>query len=224
MPLPAPTPTPVPVPVSVSVGILRALGVLRDASSAPRGGWCTIGNMDTAATGTTAIPHLDLLDDLLRRVDNERVVTQPGLVEYGNWEILDRWVVRGTAVDHWHGERGHGDWTGTTFEQPEDAARSIATSAAGQLRARNGLSRAHWLLDRAEELPAGFTLATTYGQTVLDWELGGTLHRAWFGAPGFVAPAVAFATVARVPVDEIEQCALQEDSRGAFAEASSKAS
>lgn len=212
------------LPVRVAVDILLALGALRDVSSALRSGWCTIGNMDSAATGTTAIPHLGLLDDLLHRAGHDRVVTQPGLVEYGNWEILDRWVVRGTAVDHWHGERGHGDWTGTTFERPADAARSIATSAVGQLRAQAGLSRGHWLLGRAEELPAGFTLATTYGQTVLDWELGGTLHRAWFGAPGFVARAVAFATVARVPVDEIEQCALQEDSRGAFAEASSKAS
>ena len=212
------------LPVPVAVDILRALGALRHVWSALRSGWCTIGNMETAATGTTAILHLDLLDDLLHRVGHDRVVTQPGLVEYGNWEILDRWVVSGTAVDHWHRERGHGDWTGTTFEQPADAARSIATSAGGQLRARAGLSSAHWLLNRAEELPAGFTLATTYGQTVLDWELGGTPHRAWFGAPGFVAPAAAFATVAGVPVEQIEQCALQEDSRGALAAASSKAS
>lgn len=176
--------------------------------------------MDSAAAETTAIPHLDLLDNILHRVGEDRVVTQPGMVEYGNWEILDRWVVRGTAVDHWHAERGHGDWTGLTFEQPEDAARSIAMSAAGQLRARTGLSRAHWLLDRAEELPTGFTLTSTRVANALEWELDGTAHRAWFGAGAFVARAVAFATVARVPIEKIEQCALQEDSRGAFAEAS----
>lgn len=100
------------------------LSVLHDVSCALCSGWCTIGTMDSAMTGTSAIPYLELLDALLERARNERVRTQSGLVEYGNWEALDRWVVRGTAVDHWHGERGHGDWTETPFEQPEAAARA----------------------------------------------------------------------------------------------------
>lgn len=163
------------------------------------------------------IPHLELLDDLLRQAGHERVVTAPGLVEYGNWETLERYVVRDGTVAGWRGDRGTGDWTGVTFDVAEDAARWITASAAGQLRDQAGLRFAHWLLDRRDELPEAMSLTSTEDANILEWDVGGTVHRARFGAGQYVAPAVQFSTVARVPIGAILSCALQEDSRRAFA-------
>lgn len=167
-----------------------------------------------------AIPHLDLLQDLLHRAGYERVVVEPELVEFGDYETLERYVVRDTGVAGWRGDRGAGDWTGVVFEDPDDAARWIATSAAGVLRDRAGLRRAHWLRSRPEELPEGMSLTVADGKNVLVWDVDGVDHRAWFGSGRFLAPAVQFATVARVRVDRIERCALESDSRTAFAAAS----
>ena len=169
--------------------------------------------------GSIAISCLEVLGDLLRRAGHDRVVTEPTLVEFGDHETLERYVVQDTEVLGWRGDRGSGDWTGVVFEDGEDAARRIASSAAGVLRDRAGLARAHWLLDRPEELPAGMTLTVEDSRNVLRWTVQGAPHRAWFGRGRFVAPAVQYATVARVPVDRIEQCALEIDSRRAFAEA-----
>lgn len=166
-----------------------------------------------------AIPRLDVLADLLRRAGHDRVVTEPTLVEFGDHETLERYVVQGPEVLCWRGDRGSGDWTGVVFENGEDAARRVATSAAGILRDRAGLAHAHWLLDRPEELPDGMTLSVEDARNVLRWTVRGASHLAWFGSGRFVAPAVQFATVARVPVDRIKSCALEPDSRRALAEA-----
>lgn len=166
------------------------------------------------------IPHRDLLLDLLHRAGHERVAVEPRVVEFGNFETLERWVVRDDGVAGWRGDRGAGDWTGVVFEDPEDAARWIATSAAGVLRDQAGLRRANWLRNRPEELPEGMTLTIQKGKNLLVWEVDGVGHRAWFGGGRFVAPAVQFATVARVPLHRIESCALESDSRAAFAVAS----
>ncbi|OII15473.1 hypothetical protein [Curtobacterium sp. MCBA15_008] len=165
------------------------------------------------------IPCLELLEDLLRRAGQDRVVTEPRLVEFGDQETLERYVVRDGAVHAWRGDRGSGDWTGVVFEAGEDAARRIAASAAGALRSRAGLERGHWLLDRPEELPDGMSLSVESERNLLKWTACGTPHRAWFGAGRFIAPAVQFATVARVPVADIERCALEVNSRRAFSEA-----
>lgn len=166
------------------------------------------------------ITHRDLLLDLLHRAGHERVAVEPEVVEFGNFETLERWVVRDDGVAGWRGDRGAGDWTGVVFEDPEDAARWIATSAAGVLRDQAGLRRANWLRNRPEELPEGMTLTIQNGKNLLVWEVDGVGHRAWFGGGRFVTPAVQFATVARVPLHRIESCALESDSRAAFAVAS----
>lgn len=171
------------------------------------------------SNASVAIPYLELLGDLLRRAGNDVVVTESKVVEFGDQETLERYVVREGGVHAWKADRGSGDWTGVVFEAGEDAARRIAVSAAGALRSRAGLERGHWLLDRPEELPDGMSLRVEGGRNVLQWTVCGTPHRAWFGGGRFVAPAAQFATVARVPVPQIESCALAVDSRRAFSEA-----
>ncbi|MBT1676133.1 hypothetical protein [Curtobacterium aurantiacum] len=163
-----------------------------------------------------AFPHLGLLEDLLRRAGHDLVVTEAGLVEFGDQETLERYVVRGGAVHGWEGDRGSGDWTGVVFEAGEDAARRIAASASGALRYRAGLELGHWLLDRPEELPDGMSLSVENERNLLEWTVRGSPHRACFGGGRFIAPAAQFATVARVPVADIERCALEVDSRRAF--------
>lgn len=84
---------------------------------------------------------------LLRSAGHERVVTEPTLVEFGDHETLERYVVQDSEVLGWRGDRGPGDWTDVVFRDGDgdDAARRIASSAAGVTRDRADLERAHWL-------------------------------------------------------------------------------
>jgi len=67
-------------------------------------------------------------------------------------------------------------------------------------------------IDHPQELPAGMTSTVESTLNVLRW----TAPRTVPGSGGVVS--LPFATVARVPVDRIEQCALETGSRRAFAE------
>ncbi|ROP60360.1 hypothetical protein [Curtobacterium sp. ZW137] len=164
--------------------------------------------------------QLDLMRDVLSRADFDRVQVEPDRVEFGDLETLDRYTLTPDGVVEWRGDRGAGRDTGTVFDDVSDAERWIVTVAAEALRARSGLGLGDWLLNRERELPAGFT-AVPEGRTVLvRWTVRGEEHRARFGGALPMARAVQFATVARVPIDRIEPCALDEDSRGAFAAAS----
>ncbi|MBT1676136.1 hypothetical protein [Curtobacterium aurantiacum] len=69
-------------------------------------------------------------------------------------------------------------------------------------------------IDHPEELPAGMTSTVESTLNVLPWTA--QAPRSVPGSGGVVS--LPFATVARVPVDRIEQCALETDSRRAFAE------
>ncbi|WFR66581.1 hypothetical protein P9139_17745 [Curtobacterium flaccumfaciens] len=116
-------------------------------------------------------------------------------------------------------ESGTGALTGTRFESAADAELWIVAKACGFLRDAKGLRRAHWLLDREQELPEGFTLHADGDCVVLSWVVSGSEHRTRFGGALPAMSAVQFSTVAYVPIDQIESCALEPDSRAAFAAA-----
>lgn len=164
--------------------------------------------------------QLELIEDVLRRAGNDLVVVEPQEVQYGDYETLQRYTVEDAAVVEWRADRGSGAPTGTWFGSAADAESWIVAEASGSLREASGLRPAHWLLDRDEELPEGFTMRPDGTGVILEWANGGAAHRARFGGALPTAFAVQFSTVACVPIDQIEVCALEPDSRAAFAAAS----
>lgn len=163
--------------------------------------------------------HRKLLEDVLLRAGNDLVVVEPRKVQYGDYETVHRFTVSDTSVSEWMRDRSTSTVTGTRFEWAADAELWIVTKACGYLRDARGLSRAHWLLDREQELPEGFTLRADGDGVVLSWVVSGSEHRARFGGALPAMSAVQFSTVAQVPIDRIESCALEPDSRAAFAAA-----
>lgn len=161
--------------------------------------------------------HRELLENVLLRAGYDLVVVEPQKIEYGDLETLQRFALTGDSVIEWRGSRGTGAETGTRFESAADAETWIITKACGFLRDARGLRRAHWLHDREQELPQGFTLCADGDGVVLSWVLSGTEHKARFGGALPRMSAVQFSTVAQVPIDRIEACAVQPDSRAAFA-------
>lgn len=164
--------------------------------------------------------ELDLMRDILSRADFDRVQVEPDRVEFGDLETLDRYTLTAAGVVEWRSDRGAARDTGTVFDDVSDAERWIVTVAAEVLRTQSGLGLGDWLLNRERELPTGFTVVPEGRTVLLRWTVRGVKHRARFGGALPVARAVQFATIARVPIDRIEQCALDEDSRGAFSAAS----
>jgi len=175
-------------------------------------------------SGPGEFRDLDLLEDVLRRAGNDLIVCEPQRVQYGDYETLQRYTMSNTAVIEWRGSRGSGDLTGTRFESAADAERWIVADASGYIRDDRGLPIAHWLPDQEHELPEGFTLEQDGAGVLLTWSASGTEHRVRFGGALPEARAVQFSAVARVPLDQIEECALQLDARSAFAAAASATS
>ena len=167
--------------------------------------------------------HLELLESVLWRAGNDRVVVEPHRVQYGDIETVLRFAVSDTSVVEWRGDRGAGALTGTEFGLAADAERWIVADASGYLREAHGLPVAHWLLDREEEIPEGFVLHPDGNGVVLRWAVSGAEHRARFGGALPTEFALQFSTVARVPIAQIQSCALAADSRAAFAAAASSA-
>ncbi|MDM7888782.1 hypothetical protein QUG98_09990 [Curtobacterium sp. RHCJP20] len=74
------------------------------------------------------------------------------------------------------------------------------------------------------ELPESYTLEPDGNGVLLTWASLRVEHRARFGGVIPSAGAVRFSIVSRVPLVQIESCALQLDARAAFAAAASAAS
>lgn len=167
---------------------------------------------------------LQYLEDVLLRAGNDLVTCEPRRVQFGDHETLQRYSVSGTSVEEWRGDRGRGALTGTRFGSATDAELWIVADASGCIREARGLPIAHWLPDQEHELPDGFTMEQNGAGVLLTWSASGTEHRVRFGGALPEAHAVQFSAVARVPLNQIEECALQLDARSAFAAAASAAS
>lgn len=174
--------------------------------------------------GAGEFVDLDLLEDVLRRAGNDLVICEPQRVQYGDYETLQRYTPSNGEVIEWRGSRGSGALTGTRFESAADAERWIVTDACGYIRSALGLPIAHWLPDQEHELSEGFTLQPYGDGVLLTWAASGIERCARFGGPSPTVSALHFSTVARMRVDEIEDCALQLDARAAFAAAVSPTS
>lgn len=166
-----------------------------------------------------AFQHRELLEDLLLRAGNDLVVVEPLRVQYGDYETIHRYTVSQASVSEWKRDRSTSTVTGTWFESAADAELWIVVSACAVLRDASGLPLGHWLIDREEELPAGFALRQDGDGVVVSWMEAGSEHRARFGGALSMMSAAQFSTIAYVPIDRIESCALEPDSRAAFAAA-----
>lgn len=161
--------------------------------------------------------HLDLIRSALERAGHDLVRVDRHKIEYGNLETLTRYASVGGTVSEWKGDHGWGSWTGTEFAQPIDAERWIMLDAGFTMRSSAGFSLAHWLFGPADSIPESFTVDDDGGRrTSLSWTVGGEAHQAWFQGPVSLFRAGTFTAVARVPLDRIEECALELDARSAF--------
>lgn len=174
-------------------------------------------------SGPGTFENLEYLEELLRRAGNDLVICEPRRVQFGNYETLQRFTVSDTSVIEWRGDRGWGDVTGTRFEFAADAEFWIVKEACTAIRSDSGLPLRHWLPDQVHELPEGYTLGPDGNGALLTWASSGVEHRARFGGALPSAGAVQFSIVSRVPLDQIESCALQLDARAAFAAAAASA-
>lgn len=163
--------------------------------------------------------HREFLKDILRRAGNDLIVVEPLEVQYGDYETVYRYTVSDTSVSEWTRDRSTSTVTGTWFESVSDAELWIVAMACGVLRDASGLPLGHWLLDREQEIPEGFTLRRDGGGVIMTWTASGVDHRARFGGALPMMSAAQFSTIAYVPIDRIESCALELDSRAAFAAA-----
>ncbi|UXN25438.1 hypothetical protein N8D74_00660 [Curtobacterium flaccumfaciens] len=125
--------------------------------------------------------HMGLLESVLRRAGNDRVVVDAQKVQHGDLETVQRFAVSDGSVVEWRRGRGTGALTGTRFESAADAELWIVADACGYLREAHGLPIAHWLLERRDELPSGMSLSVEDNRNLLGWTVREVSHRAWFG-------------------------------------------